>query len=107
MHNLSYNYLKKRLLKSSSSQIYAAEARELLGDGSFDIPAFDYYLFSVIIGSLNIDQFDTQEEYRQIISEIFKEFVRRDEDDGKKEDEFVAEPLNANVVRLFPPPVPE
>ena len=31
-----------------------------------------------IVGSLAIDQFDNQEEYRAVINEIFYEFRRRD-----------------------------
>ena len=31
-----------------------------------------------VVGSLAIDQFDNQEEYRAVINEIFYEFRRRD-----------------------------
>ncbi len=31
-----------------------------------------------VVGSLAIDQFDNQEEYRTVINEIFYEFRRRD-----------------------------
>ena len=38
----------------------------------------DLALLCDIVGSLAIDQFDNQEEYRAVINEIFYEFRRRD-----------------------------
>ena len=38
----------------------------------------DLYLLCDIVGSLAIDQFNNQEEYRAVINEIFYEFRRRD-----------------------------